>query len=574
MERYDFVIRGGEIHDGLGTPGRIGDVAIRGGVIAAIGSVSGTGAHEIDAAGAIVTPGFIDVHTHYDGQVTWETTLAPSSNHGVTTVVMGNCGVGFAPCHRDQHDMLIELMEGVEDVPEVVMAAGLPWNWETFPEYLDALEQRHMDVDFAAQLPHSALRVFVMGPRGARQEAPTEADLAQMRALTTEAVRSGAIGVSTSRNLLHRTRAGELAPSVFSEEAELLALAGGLRDAGDGVFQMIPSVTGDAQHEFALMRRIAVASGRPLAFSLLQSHSGDEDAWSHTLSLLSAANEDGLEMRAQVFPRPVGFLYGLDLSFHYFSLHPSYRALADLSLAEKVVALRDPEVRARLLAEEPVSANEFALAIVKGFARALPMTDPPNYEPDMRYRVSQEAKKRGQTLAEHALDLLLADDGKAIYFVPGANYRDGNLDAARAMAAHPNTVLGLGDGGAHYGLICDGSFPTSYLQSWVRDARPDQAVALPAAIRALSLEPAWSVGLRDRGTLRVGGRADLNVIDLARLRLYAPTVAYDLPGGGRRLRQNADGYLATFVNGQMTYRNGVHTGALPGRLIRGARPQA
>jgi N-acyl-D-aspartate/D-glutamate deacylase len=497
--------------------------------------------------------------------------MAPSSNHGVTSVVMGNCGVGFAPCRPDQHDLLIELMEGVEDIPELVMAGGLPWNWETFPEYLDALAERRLDLDVAAQVPHSALRVYVMGVRGARREAPTAADLHQMRSLTTEAVRAGAFGVSTSRNMLHRTVAGDLAPSLHSDEEELLALAAGLRDADAGVFQIITDIVADAHGEFALMRRLAEASKRPLSFSLLQMPTGDPRMWRDYLAGLEQANADGLPMRAQVFPRPVGMLYGLNLSFHPFVLHPSFQALAGLSLAEKVKALRDPLLRAKLLSEQPQHSNPIFVKTVNNFRFAYLMGDPPNYEPDAQDQIQHQAALRNMTVNEYVYDLLLGDEGRAIFFLPGANYRDGNLDAAREMAAHPHTVLGLGDGGAHYGMICDASFPTSYLQHWVRDSKPGRGTDLPTAIRALSREPAQAVGLNDRGLIAPGYLADLNVLDLNRLRLHAPDVVYDLPGGGRRLRQGADGYQATIKSGVVTYRDGAHTGALPGGLVRGAQ---
>jgi N-acyl-D-aspartate/D-glutamate deacylase len=572
MADYDLVIRGGEVFDGSGRPGRAGDVAVSNGRIAAVGRVAGSGVEEIDAQGRVVAPGFVDIHTHYDGQATWENCMAPSSNHGVTSVVMGNCGVGFAPCRADQHDLLIELMEGVEDIPELVMAEGLPWNWETFPEYLDALAERRLDLDVAAQAPHSALRVYVMGERGARREAATAADLHQMRSLTAEAVRAGAFGVSTSRNMLHRTVAGDLAPSVHSDEEELLALAAGLRDADAGVFQIITDIVADAHGEFSLMRRLAEASGRPLSFTLLQMPTGDPRMWRDYLAGLERANADGLPMRAQVFPRPVGMLYGLNLSFHPFVLHPSLQALAGLPLAEKVTALRDPLLRARLLSEQPQHSNPIFVKTVNNFRFAYLMGDPPNYEPDAQDQIQHQAALRNMTVNEYAYDLLLGDEGRAIFFLPGANYRDGNLDAAREMVAHPHTVLGLGDGGAHYGMICDASFPTSYLQHWVRDARPGRGTDLPTAIRALSREPAQAVGLNDRGLIAPGYLADLNVLDLDRLRLHAPDVVFDLPGGGRRLRQGADGYQATIKSGVVTYRDGVHTGALPGGLVRGAPP--
>jgi N-acyl-D-amino-acid deacylase len=571
MADYDLVLRGGEIFDGTGGSGRSGDIAVADGRIAAVGRILGAGAEEIDARGRIVTPGFVDIHTHYDGQATWEDRMAPSSNHGVTSVVMGNCGVGFAPCRSDQHDLLIELMEGVEDIPEAVMAEGLPWNWETFPQYLDALSERRLDLDIAAQIPHSALRVYVMGDRGARREAPSAADLQQMRMLTAEAVRAGAIGVSTSRNMLHRTVAGDLAPSLHSEEEELLALAQGLRDAGAGVFQIITDIVADARDEFSLMRRLAEACERPLSFSLLQMPTGNPRMWRDYLKGLEDANAAGLPMRAQVFPRPVGMLYGLDLSFHPFVLHPSFRPLLRLSLADKVRALRDSSLREALLSESPEHPNPIFLKTVNNFRYTYLMGDPPNYEPDAKDSVQHQAAQRNMTVNEYAYDRLLEDEGRAIFFLPGANYRDGNLDAVREMVAHPHTVLGLGDGGAHYGMICDASFPTSFLQTWVRDAKPGRATDLARAVRSLSREPAEAVGLNDRGLIAPGHLADLNVIDLQRLRLHAPDVVHDLPGGGRRLRQGADGYQATIKSGVVTYRDGVHTGALPGALVRGAQ---
>lgn len=570
MADHDIIIRGGEIYDGTGAPPRTADVAIDAGFITAVGRIAGTGTEEIDAAGMIVTPGFIDLHTHYDGQATWENRMSPSSNHGVTTVLMGNCGVGFAPCKPDQRDMLVAVMEGVEDVPEVVMAKGLPWNWQTFPEYLDALEARQFDIDIATQLPHSALRVFVMGERAAAHEPPTAADLAQMRALTTEAVRAGALGVSTSRNLMHRTKAGDLAPSLFSEEDELLALAHGLRDAGRGVYQIIPRVMGPAAEEVALMRRIAEAAGRPLSYSLLQMPAGDPGEWRASLDALSAANDAGLTMRAQVAPRPVGMLYGLDLSYHPFALHPSFRPLAHRPLAEKVAAMRDPEFRRRLLAEQPEDSNPVSLTTVHAARFAYPMGDPPNYEPDPKDRIDHRAKALGLTPEEYAYDLLLEQDGKALLYQPGANYRDANLDAVREMLGHPNTLVGLADGGAHYGMICDASFPTFFLSRWARDAREDQRIPLPAAVAALSGEPAAAVGLDDRGRISPGMKADINVIDMAALGLGAPRVVHDLPAGGKRLRQDASGFAATIKSGVVSYRNGQHSGALAGRLVRGS----
>ena len=570
MADYDLIIRGGTVHDGLGSAPRLADVAVKAGVIAAIGTVTGSATQELDARGLLVTPGFVDVHTHYDGQATWEQRLTPSSGHGVTSVVMGNCGVGFAPCRPAQRDLLVKVMEGVEDVPEVVMTEGLPWNWETFPEYLDALAARSFDVDVAAQLPHSALRVFVMGERAATQEPPTAQDLASMRQLTTQAIHAGALGVSTSRNLLHRTKAGALAPSLFSDEDELGALADGLKDAGRGVFQIIPAPMGDAVSEFALMRRLAERSGRPLSYTLIQMPTGDEAAWRQSLAALSDAARAGLQMRAQVAPRPVGMFYGLELSFHPFAYHPSYKLIKHLPLAQRVARMHDPAFRAQLLSEQAADTNPVNLKTVKAFQYAFPWGHEVDYEPQPADRIDVRAKAAGLSIEDYSYDLLLADEGRAMFYQPGANYRDGNLNAVREMLGHPHTVVGLADGGAHYGMICDASFPTYYLVRWARDASVDQRIPLPQAIAALTSEPAALAGLADRGRLAVGCKADINLIDFDRLKLHVPTVAHDLPANGRRMRQLADGYVATILSGTVTYRQGEPTGATPGRLVRGS----
>lgn len=568
--QYDLIVRGGTVHDGLGGEPRVADVAVRDGRIVAIGDVDGSARETIEADGLLVVPGFIDVHTHYDGQATWENRMSPSSSHGVTTVVTGNCGVGFAPCKPEQRNILVAVMEGVEDVPEVVMTEGLPWSWETFPEYLDTLADRRFDIDIATQVPHSAIRVYVMGERAAAYEPPSPADLAQMRAITAEAVRAGAFGVTTSRNLLHRTVAGQLAPSLFSEEDELVELSRGLADAGGGVFQMIPSITAPAKSEFQLMRRIAEASGRPLSYSLLQLPTGRAEEWRESLAELSAANADNLEMRAQVAPRPVGMLYGLDLSFHPFSLHPSFRPLRDRPLADKVAAMRDPSLRQKLLSEAPEDTNPVSIKTVLNFKFGFAMGETPNYEPQLHDRIDKRAAVLGITPEELAYDLLLEDDGHAILYNPGANYRDFNLDAVREMLGHPNTIVGLADGGAHYGMICDGSFPTYFLYRWARDAAPGQLIPVSEAIAALTSQPADAIGMSDRGRIVKGAKADLNIIDLERLNLHAPVILRDLPAGGKRLHQTADGYVATIVSGVVTYREGQHTGALPGKLVRRA----
>jgi N-acyl-D-amino-acid deacylase len=570
---YDLVIRGGTVVDGSGGEPTEADVAVSGDRIIAVGSVTGSGTAEIDASGCIVTPGFVDVHTHYDGQVTWEQTLAPSSGHGVTSVVMGNCGVGFAPIRNDQHELAIKLMEGVEDIPEVVMATGVPWNWESFPEYLDALERRETDVDFAAQLPHSPLRVFVMGQRGAELEPPTDEDLAEMRRLTREAVQAGALGVTTSRNLAHRFKSGQLAPSVSTEDTELLALADGLRDAGAGVFQLVPDTNKSPEEQFALLRDIARRSGRPVSFSFMQTPH-QPGGWRTIVAGLASAKDEGLTIRGQVLPRPTGALLGLELSLHPFSLNPSFRPIAALSLAEKVNAMREPDLRRRLLSESPQDPHPFFKYVVSEHEALFVLGDPPNYNPSREESIAARARAAGVEPLELIFDALLQRDGHEILYRPMGNAEGERFESSgRNLLHNDRTILGLGDGGAHYSMICDAAYATYFLTYWVRDATSDREVALPDAIRMLTREPAEAVCLLDRGLLSAGYKADLNVIDFDRLHLHAPHASYDLPAGGRRLSQRADGYRATVVSGSVTYRNGVSTGALPGRLIRGAHAE-
>ena len=571
MADHDIVIRGGTVVDGTGGVPYAADLAIDGGRIVAIGQVPGSGAEEIDAAGQFVTPGFVDIHTHYDGQITWENRLSPSSGHGVTTVVMGNCGVGFAPCKRTDHELLIKLMEGVEDIPEVVMAEGVPWNWETFPDYLDALEKRESDIDFAAQLPHSPLRVYVMGERGANLEPPSEQDLSEMRRLTKEAVLAGALGVTSSRSYAHRFRSGQLAPSVPTEDQELLALAEGLRDAGAGVFQMVPSYDITATQRFKLFREIVETSGRPLSFTFMQTPHAPGD-WRQTLDDLEAARNDGLPIKGQVIPRPTGGMLGLELSLHPFALNPGFREIEHLPLAEKVQRMRDPVFRQRVLSEQPADPHEFFKYIVSDLEAMFVLGDPPNYNPAPEDSIAARARRMGKAPNELIYDILLERDGREILYRPMGNMEGEKFESSgRNFLKTQNTILGLGDGGAHYSMICDAAYSTYLLTYWVRDAKSDRGLPLPWAIKKLAHEPAAAVGLHDRGLLKPGLKADINVIDLARLHLHAPHVSYDLPAGGKRLAQRADGYAATIVSGKVTYRNGKATGALPGRLVRGAQ---
>ena len=571
MADYELIIRGGMIHDGSGAEPFAADVAIKDGVIAAVGLVSGTAVEEIDAAGRIVTPGFVDVHTHYDGQITWENRLTPSSDHGVTTVVMGNCGVGFAPARPGDHQLMIKLMEGVEDIPEAVMLEGVPFNWETFPDYLDAIEKRHSDIDFAAQLPHSPLRVYVMGERGANLEAPTDADLAEMRRLTKEAMDAGAIGVSTSRTYAHQFRDGRPAPSVRTEDQEVLALAAGLADAGKGVFQMVPSYDIGARERMTLLRDIARTSGRPVSFTFMQNPKGPED-WKEMLRDLDAANREGLEIRGQVIPRPTGAMLGLELTLHPFAFNPSFREIENLPLEQKVARMRDPEFRKRLLAEQPADPQAFFVFVISDLEQLYVLGDPPNYNPHSSESIASRARAMGTDPKELIYDSLLERDGHEVLYRPLGNSEGERFESSgRNLIKNEHTFPALGDGGAHYSTICDAAYTTYFLTYWVRDAQDDRKVELPYAIRKLTYEPAVAVGLRDRGLVKPGYKADLNIIDFDRLHLFAPHVTYDLPGGGRRLAQRAEGYEATIVSGVVTYRNGEATGALPGRLVRGGQ---
>lgn len=572
MSAHDLVVRNGTIFDGTGSAPFEGDVAVSRGRIVAVGKVPGAGAEEIDARGRIVTPGFVDIHTHYDGQATWDSRLAPSSLHGVTTAVFGNCGIGFAPVRPEDHDRLISLMEGVEDIPHPVLAEGLKWNWESFGDFLNAMEAVPHDIDFAAQLPHGALRVYVMGERGAKQEPASDQDIFRMAALAREAMRDGALGFSTSRTLNHKTADGNNTPSYGAAEKELVGIAMGLKQAGMGVLQVVTDFPG-GEAEFNVLRRMTEASGRPLSVSLAQSPLAP-GLYKDVLGWLKQANDDGLEMRAQVAGRPVGLLLGLALTLNPFIAHTAYKEIADKSFEERLAALRDPWFRAKLLAETPRADHPFVKSVLRGFGAMFELGDPPNYEPLPEHSVAARAAARGVSPEEYALDVITAGDGRGALYLTFLNYADGSLDPSFEMMNHPNTVLGLSDGGAHLGTICDGSFPTSNLIHWTRDRTRGPKMKLETMIAKQTRATAEAVGLLDRGLLKPGYKADINVIDYDNLRLHAPTILYDLPSGGRRLMQYADGYTATIVSGRPVYRDGQPTGALPGRLVRGARDAA
>src|SRR3954449_921181 len=564
----DLVIRGGNIADGKGGDLYEADVAITGGRITEVGKVSAKGKEEIDAKGKLVTPGFVDVHTHYDGQVAWSQDITPSSQNGVTTAIMGNCGVGFAPCKPSDHVRLIQLMEGVEDIPEPVLSAGIPWAWESFPEYMEWLSKRSFDMDVGAQLPHAALRVYVMGDRGARRDPSTPDDNKAMAALAADAVRSGALGFSTSRTLNHRTSTGDFTPTLKAGEDELTAIAAGMQTKGRSGLQFVLHLS-TITHDLPMMLRVAENTKIPVTFSITQNDKAPQ-RWRQTLDSIGEASARGLSVTAQIAARPVGLLLGLELSRNPFQTHPSYRAIAHLPLAERLKRLHQPETRAAILSET-ASATDDPLFFRPNYDKMYLLGDPPDYEQPPENTLGAQARRQGRQPQELAYEAMLSDEGRGMLYVPFLNYADGNLDATREMLTDQNSVPGLSDGGAHCGIICDASFPTYLLTHWTRDRSRGEKLSIPFVVAAQSRKTALSVGLYDRGVIAPGFKADVNVIDYDKLHLHPPKVHYDLPVGGRRLLQQVDGYDATIVSGVVTQRGGKATGARPGRLVRGAR---
>ena len=564
MTEFDLVVRSGQLIDGTGAAPRTADVAVQGGKIVQVGQVAGRGSEEISADGAIVTPGFVDIHTHYDGQVTWANRLNPSSHHGVTTVVMGNCGVGFAPVRPNDHQMLIELMEGVEDIPGAILHEGLTWDWETFPEYMEVLAGRQFDMDVGAQIPHAALRVYVMGQRGADREPATPDEVAEMRRIVAEAVSAGALGVTTSRSLNHRTSRGAPTPSLKAEYDELLGLAVGLKDAGRGVFEMISDLD-DLDEEFEFFRGMVAESGRPMSISLAQGL--NECSWRDVLGKIEQANADGLVMRGQVAPRPIGILMSLTSTINPFMTHAAYKEIAGLPVRERIQAMRDPARRAAILAGEPNPRFVMPQKMDEG-RKVWLLGETPDYEPSPETSMAALAAAAGRDVWDYIYDRLIENEGRNIFYSPFANYEDFNLDCCREMILHENTVMGLGDGGAHVSTICDASFITTLFTHWGRDRVRGERIDLPTLVKNQTRDTARAVGLYDRGVVQPGMKADLNVIDFDNLNQGAPVIVQDLPAGGSRFEQKTSGYLATLVSGQVTYRNGEATDALPGRLIR------
>ena len=563
----DIVIRHGTIMDGNGGVPFVGDVGIKDGKITEIGAISGRGREEIDAGGLSVTPGFVDIHTHYDGQAMWDSHLAPSSWHGVTTVVMGNCGVGFAPVRKNTQDAVIALMEGVEDLPGPCLYEGLDWSWESFAEYLTALERRRHDIDFCALLPHAPMRVYVMGERALNLEDANQADIAQMRQITADAVRAGAFGFSTSRTIAHKTLAGGLHPGLRAQENELMAIAMGLKDAGKGFIEMTSDWNmPDPATEFAMMRRVVEACGRPWVFSLTQRHDGTT-AWKDLLELSTQAVSEGLPVRCVAPPRPIGALLGLSGSQNPFAGTRTYKSIAHLPLPQRVAAMRDPDVRAKIVTEDPNEFNTWSLLGRIGFERMFRFTDPVNYTPAREDSIAAIAAREGRTPQDVAYDLLIEDEGRDFIFAALVNYANYDLSAVKEMYSRDHVIPGLSDGGAHVAFISDASFQTFLFSYWGRDRGADK-MDVPDLVRRQTREPARFAGLTDRGLLKPGMKADINVIDFENLALERPKMVVDLPAGGRRLMQKARGYAATVKAGQITYRNGTATGALPGGLVR------
>ena len=563
MAEYDLIIRKGEVFDGSGGPSARLDVAIRDGIIARVApSIEGSADRVVDADDRIVTPGFVDVHTHYDGQATWDSHLNPSSNLGTTTIVMGNCGVGFAPCKPEDHEVLVQLMEGVEEIPGSAMDEGLPWNWESFPEFLDALEAKPRDIDVAALLPHGPLRVYVMGERAVNREPATADDIEKMKALIREGIEAGAVGFSTSRTLVHRSSTGDFIPTYKAATEELKALGASLSGEKGSVFQMI-SDWEDADDEFSILQEIAERTGAKGTFTLLDL-APTPNLWHEQLKRIENAQASGLDIRGQVISRPVGILMGHPASMHTFYARPAYKALANLPWDEKIRKLRDPEVKAQILTEESERPHVFVQIFEKRFRNMYPLEDPIEYLPKPETSVAAMAERDNREPSEWLYEYLLGNNGNNLVYIPAANFSENIPD----LLTHPHTVSALGDGGAHVGSICDTSANVYVLTKWVKDRK---RIELAQAINMLCRQPAELYSLHDRGLIAEGMKADVNVIDFQALKLHTPHIVHDLPAGGRRFLQNADGIDLTVKAGEVIFENGEATGALPGRLIRGSR---
>jgi len=564
---YDLIIKNGTVYDGTGEKPFFADVAIKGNKIAAIGNLEESSKEVIDAKGKIVSPGFVDIHTHYDGQVTWDPYLRPSTYHGVTTVVMGNCGVGFSPCKPEERDWLISLMEGVEDIPGTALHEGINWQWESFPEYLDTLEDKPLAIDVGTQIPHGAVRAYVMGQRGIDREEASQEEIEQMSQIVKEAIEAGAFGFSTSRTEKHKDSSGALTPSITAHKNELVSIAKSLGEIKSGVLQGISDFY-DFETEFDIFKEMSESSGRPISITVEQMDQRP-DWWHQLLDGIEEAQADGINMYGQVPPRATGINMGLTVTLNPFTFYPSFYELSQKSLEEKVATMKDPAFKEKLLSEEPVSiGNPLVDEITQSFNKMFKLGEPANYEPEPESSFEAIAKRQNISPQEVAYDCLLEKEGRALIYHPLFNYLPGNLDYVETMLNHPYSISGLGDAGAHCGAISDASFPTTLIQHWGRDRKRGKKIPLEKLISMQTLETSRLLGIKDRGVLKEGYKADINVIDFENLTLHEPEVLYDLPAGGRRLVQRASGYEYTIVSGQIAFKDGESTGVLNGRLIR------
>ena len=566
---HDLIIKGGTIVDGTGAAPFKGDIAVRGERIVAVGQNLGPARKQIDAEGMVVTPGWVDIHTHYDGQATWDAVMAPSSWHGVTTAIMGNCGVGFAPVRPDARQFLIELMEGVEDIPGAALAEGIDWKWEHFPEYLDALEAKPRTIDVGVHVPHGAVRAYVLGDRCNTDYAPNAAEIGEMAALVREGVEAGALGFSTSRTLLHKDKHGVHVPGTFAGSDEMLAMGLAMKGLSHGVFEMVSDHLGD-DDEWCWVKDFVKETGLPVTLVATSAGAYEGDKM---FNIAEESRREGMDIRPQMAGRPTGVLQGLQSNFHIFIAHPTYvEKIAHLPLAEKVAMMSRPEIRAALLSEESGIRNPILGAnIDELLARVFPLGDRPDYEPDREQSVTGLAEAAGVSPTEMMYDLLVRDGGTELFYQPLGGYQTYNFDFFRKNLQHPNVLFGLSDGGAHCGVIADAGMPTFIITHWARDRKKGDGFPLEFLVRKLSSDTARAYGLKDRGELRPGLLADINIIDFDNLRLFRPEAVHDLPAGGKRLVQRVEGYRYTIKSGEVTFDNGAFTGALPGTLVRGGR---
>ena len=567
---FDLIIKNGTLVDGTGAKSKPGNIAIKNGVIAALGEFSGKATEVIDANNLVVTPGFVDIHTHYDGQAIWDSQLKPSSIHGVTTVVMGNCGVGFAPCKPEDRVKLVELMEGVEDIPAPVMHEGLNWQWETFEEYIKALEKNKLDIDICALLPHAALRVYVMGERAIKHEVATKQDMQIMRKLAKEAVQAGAFGFSTSRTISHKSLKGEYTPTLRAHEDELTAIAMGLSDAGSGFIEIVSDWNEpDPETEFEVLKRIVKRSGRPLVFSCTQRHDRPH-FWEDLMAMARQAQKEGLPIRPVVTPRPIGLLLGLNGSQNPFSGTDTYKSISDLPLDRRVIEMKKDEIKKKILSEDPIKGSTFPLINRIGYTKMYRFGSPPNYNPKPEESIEAMAKEKAITAAELAYEILIENDGNNFIYAPLVNYADHTFSVCKKMLDDKNAIMGLGDGGAHVGFILDAGYPTWLISYW---SVKKKAFSIEETIRRLTSDTANAAGLNDRGLLKVGLKADINIIDWENVGSSDPFMTQDLPAGGKRLMQHTQGYVTTIVSGKVTYKNGKFTKERPGTVVKSVKDE-